>query len=325
MKYGFTPPTAKATVLCVAVAVLAIVLSPKCDRNDPGPLTVLELHERIRQNDPTLYLTNASETALRASSGFFVSDHPRAYEDMPFTRTNWPQWQGVVHALSYSPGDYGDTEPGAGWVATATILGGVRLYGDPDLIDRLLALAADPRAAAGLRAGHRYNAARAAALAAYSVGKAAGAPGDNERARLRRRALDWLRADLAAWCRLLATEPDRACPGVRQQMRQWQQDPALDGVHDPGALARLPEAERHEWQHLWADVATLRARAEGTAPEGGAAKGLTAGPRTAQRPNRSVRRLTAPRRFWTRRICSAPASGLRVGRCCFLCTAGRFP
>jgi hypothetical protein len=37
-------------------------------------------------------------------------------------------------------------------------------------------------------------------------------------------------------------------------------------VRDPNALARLPEPERQAWQQLWADVADMRARAQGKAP-----------------------------------------------------------
>ncbi len=41
-------------------------------------------------------------------------------------------------------------------------------------------------------------------------------------------------------------------------MQHWQQDKDFAGVRGPKALARLPEAERHEWQKLWQDVAALR-------------------------------------------------------------------
>jgi serine/threonine protein kinase/Flp pilus assembly protein TadD len=46
---------------------------------------------------------------------------------------------------------------------------------------------------------HRYNAACAAALPGCGQGEDSQALGEPERARLRRQALDWLRADLAAW------------------------------------------------------------------------------------------------------------------------------
>jgi tetratricopeptide (TPR) repeat protein len=39
----------------------------------------------------------------------------------------------------------------------------------------------------------------------------------------------------------------------------WQTAPALAGVRDGAALAKLPDAEREQWQRLWADVAALLA------------------------------------------------------------------
>jgi hypothetical protein len=38
----------------------------------------------------------------------------------------------------------------------------------------------------------------------------------------------------------------------------------LAGVRGPEALARLPEAERPEWQKLWEEVAALQKRAAGS-------------------------------------------------------------
>src|SRR5262249_48251732 len=58
------------------------------------------------------------------------------------------------------------------------------------------AFALAPELAANLQAGHRYQAARSAALAVATLEEAG-------RARWRRQALDWLRADLAAWVELL--------------------------------------------------------------------------------------------------------------------------
>jgi tetratricopeptide (TPR) repeat protein len=44
---------------------------------------------------------------------------------------------------------------------------------------------------------------------------------------------------------------------VNWSLTTWQTDPALASVRDPAALARLPAAERQQWQRLWADVAAL--------------------------------------------------------------------
>jgi tetratricopeptide (TPR) repeat protein len=128
------------------------------------------------------------------------------------------------------------------------------------------AFAADPKLAGGLRIPHRYNAACAAALAGCGQGKDADPSDGNERARLRRQALEWLRADLAAYRQLLAKEPDKASPLVRERMQRWQQDKDFAGVRSPAALTRLTEAERQQWQKLWADVAELLARAGNNTP-----------------------------------------------------------
>jgi tetratricopeptide (TPR) repeat protein len=122
--------------------------------------------------------------------------------------------------------------------------------------------AAEPRLVGEQPSEPRYDAACAAALAGCGQGKDADQSNDKERARLRRQALEWLRADLAAYRRLLEKEPDKAGPLVRERMQHWQQDTDFAGVRGTETLAKLPEAERLEWQNLWADVADALARAE---------------------------------------------------------------
>jgi tetratricopeptide (TPR) repeat protein len=123
------------------------------------------------------------------------------------------------------------------------------------------ALAQEPGLANDRNAGHRYNAACAVALAGCGQGQDAGKLEDKERARLRRQALDWLRADLEAWARLLDKPSDKDLPVLLKQMRYWLVDPDFVGVRGPGAFARLPEAERPPWWKLWNDVTATRNRA----------------------------------------------------------------
>jgi serine/threonine protein kinase/Flp pilus assembly protein TadD len=111
--------------------------------------------------------------------------------------------------------------------------------------------------------GSRYDAACAAALAGCGQGKDADECDDKERARLRRQALNWLRADLAAWQKLLEKEPDRASAAAAPQLAHWLEDTDFAGVRGEQALAKLPEAERRDWQQLWNDVAGTLARAQG--------------------------------------------------------------
>jgi tetratricopeptide (TPR) repeat protein len=116
------------------------------------------------------------------------------------------------------------------------------------------AFAAHPKVAEDLQAGHRYNAACAAALAGCGQGKDATRLEAKEKTQLRGQALTWLRADLALRGKQLTggKPPDRQPAG--QALRHWQKDPDLASVRNPKALAKLPEAERKEWEKLWAEV-----------------------------------------------------------------------
>jgi hypothetical protein len=123
------------------------------------------------------------------------------------------------------------------------------------------ALGADPKLADDLRAGHRYAAARAA-VAAGGHGEEAAKPDEQERARLRKQARDWLRADLAAWATVLEKGPPQARPVVQRTLGHWRQDPDLGGLRDKAELARLPEAERRACRDLWAEVDALLRRTQ---------------------------------------------------------------
>ncbi len=133
------------------------------------------------------------------------------------------------------------------------------------------AFAAQPALAEKLGApGSRYDAACAAALAGCGQGKDADKLDAKEKARLRGRALAWLRADLEAMGRPLdkGADPARLATGVGNVLRLWQADPDLAGVRGPEALAQLPEAERQAWKKLWDDAADVLARAQAkTTPE----------------------------------------------------------
>lgn len=78
---------------------------------------------------------------------------------------------------------------------------------------------------------------------------------------LRGQALEWLGADLTAWNVELVKGHPTAKVGVRYEMQQWQQADAVQGVRGADALAKLPEAERSQWQAFWDEVAALAKRA----------------------------------------------------------------
>jgi serine/threonine-protein kinase len=115
----------------------------------------------------------------------------------------------------------------------------------------------EPKQSDDLKAGHRYNAACAAALAGGGRGEDARQLDDRERGCWRRQALTWLRADLA----LRARQAERGKPEdravVRKSLQHWQADADLAGIRDKEALAKLPADERAACQKLWDDVTAL--------------------------------------------------------------------
>jgi tetratricopeptide (TPR) repeat protein len=117
------------------------------------------------------------------------------------------------------------------------------------------AFAGDPKLAAD--DWNRYYGAR------YSV-LAAGVPETtaSEGTRLRKQALDWLRADVAQLTKQLESGRSADRRSTRQLLRLWQQDNDLAGIRDAAALAKLPAEERTACERLWADVAALLKRAE---------------------------------------------------------------
>jgi tetratricopeptide (TPR) repeat protein len=125
----------------------------------------------------------------------------------------------------------------SGW--TRRYAAAVRFWGE--------AFAADAKLADDLKAGHRSQAAMVAARAAAGQGRDAGGLDDAQKAALRKQALTWLKADLAA--RAKQPEGERVAA-----LRQWQTDEALAAVRDERALRALPEAERATWADFWSEV-----------------------------------------------------------------------
>jgi tetratricopeptide (TPR) repeat protein len=120
--------------------------------------------------------------------------------------------------------------------------------------------AAEARAAEQPGTALRSSAARAAALAA--AGQGTGKLSDQEKARLRQQALDWLHADLARQRQLLEKQP-AAAVALQRELQRWQQEADLASLRDEQELARLPRGERAAWRQLWADIEALRREARG--------------------------------------------------------------
>jgi serine/threonine-protein kinase len=122
--------------------------------------------------------------------------------------------------------------------------------------------AADPKMAGALKTPYRYNAACCAALAGSGQGKDADKLDAKERARWRRQALDWLRADLSAYGKLLEGGKPEAGTLVQQRLQQWRQDRDLTGIRDKDAVDKLPAQQREACQRLWADVEAFLQKAQ---------------------------------------------------------------
>jgi tetratricopeptide (TPR) repeat protein len=115
------------------------------------------------------------------------------------------------------------------------------------------AFAAAPELADDLGKPNRYNAACCAALAGCGKGEDAAKLGDGDRARLRRQALAWLRAVLAAYANPL-NHSSSVRPFIANMLNQSQHDKDFAGVRDAAGLATLPGDERKEWEAFWAEV-----------------------------------------------------------------------
>jgi len=97
-------------------------------------------------------------------------------------------------------------------------------------------------------------------LAGVGLGNDEPPPDDAAKAKLRRQALEWLRAELTASTSLIESGPPQERPVILQSLQRWQQDPDLAGIRDEAALAEVPVDERTALRLLWDDVASLPKR-----------------------------------------------------------------
>jgi hypothetical protein len=136
-----------------------------------------------------------------------------------------------------------------GYFATAA-----RLYAD--------SLSATPSIGDDLSAGHRFNAACAAASAAAGQGDEAIKLSDAERDRFRSRAREWLQLDLADWTTKVETGTAADRIHAEKALTQWREAPELKALREADALDRLSADEERAWVELWRDVAAVLNRAQ---------------------------------------------------------------
>jgi serine/threonine-protein kinase len=123
------------------------------------------------------------------------------------------------------------------------------------------AFEADPKLVESQNAQVHYTAACCAALAGSGRGDGGTTAGDSERARWRRQARDWLRADLDSLKKLLDSNVPASRRYPQSTLARWAADPALAGLRDPAELERLAPAECQECRDLWRDHDALLKRA----------------------------------------------------------------
>jgi tetratricopeptide (TPR) repeat protein len=149
----------------------------------------------------------------------------------------------------------GDEKPDGGedWLSLAEFASGRQLYA---AAARLYegAEAVEPELFNTRNWDRRYEAACAAALAGNGIGRDQPAPTDADRARLRSRAREWLRADFAVWSDAVAGDEASERNRAIESLRRWKTTPDLAALRDESQLARLPRGERHDWRALWSAV-----------------------------------------------------------------------
>src|SRR5262249_46372323 len=142
----------------------------------------------------------------------------------------------------------------------------VRAYEEP----------ADPTQA--FNSACRYLAARCSALAGCGLGKDGDRLSEAERARWRKLAREWLRADLAMWAAKLGSGSPQERNLAKRMLRNWQADPDLAGLREVHALDEFSADERNDCLALWREVRALLKRT-GQSPTTAALGPKRAGPK----------------------------------------------
>ena len=119
------------------------------------------------------------------------------------------------------------------------------------------ALAAIPGITDDLRAGHRFNAACAAALAGCGRGDEGARLGKSESTALRKQTRDWLQLDPTAWATKLDAGTVADPIQAQRTLSPWRNEPDLAGLRDADTLDKLQRAEREECRKLWSRLDAL--------------------------------------------------------------------
>ncbi len=114
----------------------------------------------------------------------------------------------------------------------------------------------DPKLGDDRQQQYRYSAAIAAILAAAGQSKNEPSLDDAAKAELRRKALEWLKAEQIACAKLVHSRSFTSLKDI-QRLANWKKDKDLASIRDRAELAKLPPEERTAFDKLWADVSAI--------------------------------------------------------------------
>ena len=107
------------------------------------------------------------------------------------------------------------------------------------------------------RSKQQFRASCAGGIAAEGQGSGASSLDVSRQAELRKQALSWLQADLAAWQLEVAAKDRKARSEIVPEAEALAAHRNLTGCADSDAVAKLPHGERERWQQRWKDVDAL--------------------------------------------------------------------
>jgi len=125
------------------------------------------------------------------------------------------------------------------------------------------ALGAQPQSAIEPGSEFRFNAACAAIQAGFGQGVDAPAH-DDDRARFRSQAHDWLWTDLKIMAARLDAGGKTVPHQIRQRLARWKRGAELAQVREPGELDKLSSEEADAWRRFWTEVGALLVKAGGS-------------------------------------------------------------
>jgi serine/threonine-protein kinase len=238
--------------------------------NRAGPRLVLAMAQ-FQSGAATEARANLATAVAAYNWTMSQADHPTVWVSHAFRRE--AEAMMLPNLPAFLRGEYQprDNEERLGMLGACESQGryasAARLYAeafaaDPRLADELTAECAS-RAAPEKQSGDRvealnsearFLAARCAALAGCGLGDDAAKLGDAERQDFRKQARGWMRADLAAWRKMLDGDAPAARNLAREMLTLWQADPDLAQLGDSNALTNLSTEEREEWTCLINEV-----------------------------------------------------------------------